>query len=168
MTRIFITSFIMALTMFIALPTQAAPPGPNDVLAKYSFRLEIEGVDAGQFTSVDGLGIEQEVIEYQNGDDPLIRKRPGRVKYGDVTLTKEFTANSILNDWIENARLGSGDYERKTVGIILQDQAGVDIKRWTLFQSFPKSWSLSPLESGNSNSGLLESLVIVFEWFDES
>lgn len=25
---------------------------------------------------------------YQNGDDPLLRKRPGRVKYGDITLKK--------------------------------------------------------------------------------
>ena len=32
---------------------------------------QIEGVEAGQFTGVDGLSIEQEVIEYNPGDDVL-------------------------------------------------------------------------------------------------
>ena len=28
------------------------------------------------------------VVEYQDGDDPITRKRPGRVKYGDITLKR--------------------------------------------------------------------------------
>ena len=49
----------------------------GDPIGTYNFRVEIDGIDAGQFTSVDGLSIEQEVVEYQNGSDPLTRKRPG-------------------------------------------------------------------------------------------
>ena len=163
-----ITLFVIVLSMLIAIPAVAAPNSTNDTVSKYSFRLEIEGVDAGQFSSVDGLSIEQEVIEYQNGDDPLLRKRPGRVKYGDITLTKEYAASSVLNDWIETARSGNGSYDRKNLSIIMVDQGGTELKRWNLFQSFPKSWALSTLDNGSGDKSLSETLIIVCEWFEES
>ena len=144
----------------------------GDFIGNYNFRLEIDGVDAGQFTAVDGLSIEQEVIEYQNGDDSLTRKRPGRVKYGDVTLKKGYVAATILNDWIEAARCGNGDYTRKNMSIILCDNStptdgSAEIKRWNCFECFPKSWKISSLD-GKGNDVLTEEMAIVIEWFEEA
>jgi phage tail-like protein len=150
----------------IAAPTAVAQDR-GETLNKYSFRLEIEGVDAGHFTSVDGLSIEQEVIEYQNGDDPLLRKRPGRVKYGNVTLTKPYSPGSVLNDWIEEARIGNGDYTRKTVAIVMFNSSGTELKRWNLYQAFPGSWQLSMLINDDKET-LSEQLVIIYEWFEET
>ncbi|MFC1918277.1 phage tail protein, partial [Chloroflexota bacterium] len=118
-----IAPLVVVLVAFVLtlLPANAAPQQGNDPfgdpIGNYNFHLEIDGVSAGQFTAVDGLSIEQEVIEYQNGDDPLTRKRPGRVTYGDITLKKVYAEGSILNDWIEAARLGNGDYTRKNISI---------------------------------------------------
>jgi len=143
----------------------------GDPVGNYNFKIEIEGVDAGQFTAVDGLNIEQEVIEYQNGDDPLLRKRPGRVKYGDITLKKGYLATTVLNDWIEAARCGNGDYTRKAMSIVLHDNsdpgAGGEIKRWNCHQCFPKSWKMSSLD-GKGNDVLTEEMVIVIEYFEEA
>ena len=143
----------------------------GDPVGNYNFKVEIEGVDAGHFTSVDGLNIEQEVIEYQNGDDPLLRKRPGRVKYGDITLKKGYLATTILNDWIEAARCGNGDYTRKAMSIVLHDNsdpgAGGAIKRWNCHQCFPKSWKMSSLD-GKGNDVLTEEIVIAIEYFEEA
>ena len=133
----------------------------------YHFRVEIDGLDAGRFREVDGLSIELEVNEFQNGDDPLIRKRPGRVKYGDITLKKGYVASSILNDWIEEARFSSGGFTRKTVAIVLQDSKENEIKRWNLFETFPRSWKMSSLD-GKGNDILTEEMVIVIEWFEEA
>jgi phage tail-like protein len=153
------------------LPIIAAGARVDTDIGNYTVRIEIDGVDAGSFESVEGFSIEQEVIEYQNGDDPLTRKRPGRVKYGDITLKKGYISSSILNDWIEQARLGNGDYTRKTISIILQDNndPSVDgqIKRWNCFECFPKSWKISSLD-GKSNDVLTEEIVIVIEWFEEA
>jgi len=144
----------------------------GDPIGNYNFRVEIDGVSAGHFTSVDGLSIENEVIEYQNGDDPLLRKRPGRVKYGDITLKKGYVASTILNDWIEQARIGNGHYERKNMSIILCDNSkpedgGSEIKRWNCFECFPKSWKVSALD-GKGNDVLTEEMVVVIEWFEEA
>ena len=144
----------------------------GDPIGNYNFRVEIGGVDAGHFQSVDGLSIENEVIEYQNGDDPLLRKRPGRVKYGDVTLKKGYVASTVLNDWIEAARLGNGQYDRKDMSIILCDNtnpedSGSEIKRWNCFECFPKSWKVSSMD-GKGNDVLVEELVFTMEWFEEA
>ena len=58
----------------------------HDHIGQFNFTIEIEGVNAGHFKSVDGLSAEIEVIEYQDGDDLFLRKRPGRAKFGDITL----------------------------------------------------------------------------------
>jgi phage tail-like protein len=144
----------------------------GDPVGNYNFRVEIDGVAAGHFTGVDGLSIEQEVIEYQDGDDPLTRKRPGRVKYGDVTLKKGYIATTVLNDWIEAARLGKGDYTRKNMSIVLCDnsnpsEGSSEIKRWNCFECFPKSWKMASLD-GKGNDVLTEEVVVVIEWFEEA
>jgi len=143
----------------------------GDPIGNYNFRVEIEGVDAGHFMAVDGLSVEQEVIEYQDGDDPLTRKRPGRVKYGDVTLKKGYIATTILNDWIEQARCGRGQYARKSMSVVLHDnsdpEAGGEIKRWNCQQCFPKSWKMSSLD-GKGNDVLTEEMVITIEYFEEA
>ena len=164
---------LLASILFLSGPLHAASvktTDNSDLIGNYSFRVEIDGVDVGSFSQVDGLSIEQEVIEYQNGDDPLLRKRPGRVKYGNITLKRGYFASSVLNDWIETARLGNGNYERKNVSIILEDNSGsstTGIKRWNLFEAFPISWKLAPLD-GKGNDVLTEGIVIAIEWFEEA
>lgn len=133
----------------------------------YSFRVEIEGVDAGQFDSVDGLSLSVEPIEYREGQDAsLTRKLPGPVNYGNITLKKGYIASSDLNDWIEEARFGN--LQQKSVSIVLINKAtGDEVKRWNCFGCFPKSWKVSGLD-GKGNDVLTEEMVIVIEWFEEA
>jgi phage tail-like protein len=146
----------------------------GDPVGNYNFSVTIDGVTAGHFMGVDGLSIENEVIEYQDGNDPLCRKRPGRVKYGDITLKKGYVASTILNDWIEQSRNGNGQYQRKGMAITLHDNAKQNasdtdhvIKSWSCYECFPKSWKMSALD-GKGNDILTEEMVICIEWFEEA
>jgi phage tail-like protein len=138
-------------------------------VGNFNFRVEIDGITAGHFTGVDGLQFEQEVIEFQDGDDMLLRKRPGRVKFGDITLKKGYLANTILHDWLDQARVGDGrgQYQRKNISVVLIDNANEDIKRWNCYECFPKSWKISSLD-GKGNDAMTEELVFVLEWFEEA
>ncbi len=143
-----------------AAPSQALTLGENE------FRLEIDGVTAGIFKEVDGLSIEQEVVEYQDGQDPLLRKRPGRVKYGDITLKRGYFLGSTLNDWIEEARLGRSI--RKNISISLHNKGDdTALRRWNCFECFPKSWKVASLD-GKGNDVLTEEMTIVIEYFEEA
>lgn len=158
-------------TVMAASPAQSVGGRPESPSPRFSYSVVIEGEDVGRFTAVDGLSIEVEVVEFRDGSDPLIRKLPGRVKYGDITLKRGYVASSDLNDWIETARLGEGAFTRKNMSIILHDNstpgAPSEVKRWNLFETFPKQWKLSTLD-GKGNDVLTEELVIVIEWFEEA
>lgn len=85
--------------------------------------MEISGVDAGRFQAVSGLGDEIEVIEFQDGDDLVLRKRPGRVRFDDVTLKKGYIVTNDLRRWWQAA--SKGQFERRSISIILCDAAGI-------------------------------------------
>ena len=159
---------VLVLASLLALAPARRTESFGDPIGNYNFRVEIDGVVAGHFTAVGGLSIEQEVIEYQNGDDPLLRKRPGRVKYGDITLKRGYVADSTLNDWIEEARLERGENIRKDITITLVNRrSGEELKRWNCYECFPTSWRLTPVDSKKGKL-LTEEVVVAIEWFEEA
>ncbi|MEM1141833.1 MAG: phage tail protein [Pseudomonadota bacterium] len=131
-----------------------------DYVGAYNFRVEISGVAAGYFKSVSGLSGELEVVEFQDGDDLFLRKRPGRAKFGDVTLTKGYIVTDDLQAWWRAAR--DGQYDRRDISIILNDNAGNEIRRWNLYGCWPRRWETGPLV-GNSGAVLEESITVVVE-----
>ena len=169
--------FVMLTTLcliiggiFLAAPRRRPDMNFGDPVGSYSVVVEIDGVSAGRFTSISGLSIEQDVIEFQDGNDPLVRKRPGMVNYGDITLAKGYITSSILNDWIEEARLSGGEYTPKNISITLTlktSQTSYETKRWNCHNCFPKSWKISSLD-GKGNDVLTEELVIVIDYFEEA
>ena len=71
----------------------------HDYVGQFNFSVEIENVTVGRFKSVDGLDSETEVIEYQDGDDLILRKRPGRTKYSNVILKRGYADKGMLELW---------------------------------------------------------------------
>ena len=65
-------------------------------IGNFNFRVEIEGITVAAFRNVEGLESETEVIEYQDGDDIYLRKRPGRTKYSNIVLKKGYIATRDL------------------------------------------------------------------------
>jgi phage tail-like protein len=131
-----------------------------DHVGAYNFKVEIGGVTAGFFKGVDGINAELEVIEFQDGDDLTLRKRPGRAKFGDVTLKKGYIVTADLQNWWKQAR--EGQYVRRDISIILNDNAGNVIRTWFLYGCWPKSWKISALD-GKGNDVLTEEITFVVE-----
>jgi phage tail-like protein len=80
-----------------------------DTSAGHSFGLEIDGVVIKQIQEVSGLKLEQDVIELKlNTADGkfVIKELPGRLKAGEVTLTRDLTEDRSFEKWLEARRLG--------------------------------------------------------------
>ena len=131
-----------------------------DHVGAYNFKVDIGGVTAGYFKGVDGINAELEVIEFQDGDDLTLRKRPGRAKFGDVTLKKGYIVTQDLQDWWRQAR--DGQYVRRDISIILNDNSGNAIRTWFLFGCWPKAWKVSALD-GKGNDVVTEEITFVVE-----
>jgi phage tail-like protein len=108
-----------------------------DHVGAYNFKVDIGGVTAGYFKGVDGINAELEVIEFQDGDDLTLRKRPGRAKFGDVTLKKGYIVTPDLQEWWRLAR--EGQYVRRDISIFLNENAANPFLPCSLFGCWPNS-----------------------------
>ena len=120
---------------------------PHDHIGQFNFKVEIEGVTAGRFKGVDGLDSKTEVIEYQDGDDLILKKRPGSVEFKNFTLTEGIvpitsprdgdgeTAKDYFSQWHQG--ILDGDITLKKGYVNLYNEAGAEVLRYTLYGAWP-------------------------------
>ena len=134
---------------------------PHDYVGNYNFKVEIEGVTQGAFAEVSGMDSETEIVEYQDGDDIILRKRPGRTYYSNIVLTRGYTHSDEL--WIWRKAVIDGKVERKSGSIIFMgDDGTTEIGRFNFFEAWPSKWSFGPL-SGKGNGTMIEVLELAVE-----
>jgi phage tail-like protein len=124
------------------------------------FRIEIEGVTQGAFTAVDGLEVTVDVVTYADGSDLLVRKRPGRVRYGNIVLRRGFVNSQELWNWFK--AVADGNVERRAGSIILGADDGSEVLRYNFFEGWPCRWKSFSLDASVSEA-LVEELEIVVE-----
>jgi phage tail-like protein len=133
---------------------------PHDHIGNFNFKVEIEGVSQGAFRNVEGLDSETEVIEYQDGDDIILRKRPGRTKYANVVLKRGYIATDELWQW--RKKVIDGVVERKSGSIILCGDDGSEIMRYNFFEGWPSKWKGFSLD-GKGTDVNVEELELAVE-----
>ena len=133
---------------------------PHDHVVNFNFKIEIEGVTTGAFRNVEGLDSETEIIEYQDGDDLILRKRPGRTKYSNITLKRGYINNTELWEW--RKAVVEGKVQRKSGSIILCADNGEEIMRYNFFEAWPTKWKGFTLD-GKGTDVNVEELELAVE-----
>lgn len=162
-------SIMLALAVTTAVPVFATerPEARDDLHGNYNFLLEVAGTPAGQFNSVSGLSVETEVIEYrEGGDDNVVRKLPGRLKYENITLKRGYVPNPVLREWMWTNLDPDGMVDRRDGALELQDRAGNMLVRYEFFDAWPCKWSGATPED-DSDAAFVEEIVICVEYFRE-
>ena len=132
----------------------------NDHIGAYNWKVTVDNIAIGNFQSVTGLSMKMEVIEYQDGTDLFVRKRPGRKSFGNITLKKGYIDNVELRKWWEACMNGIED--RRSMNIELQDNLGNALCSWDLMECWPSEWKVSEFD-GKSNNVVSEEISIVTE-----
>ncbi len=132
----------------------------RDPFKNFSFLVEIDGVAAAAFTSVSGLAAEAEVIEYRELGGSRSIKLPGRIRYPNVTLRRGLTTSPDLWNWWQTVR--DGTIQRRAVLIVLLDDSGQPVLRWSLQEAWPVKWELSELDA-SKNEVAIETLELAHE-----
>ncbi|GAB89349.1 phage tail protein [Gordonia rhizosphera] len=132
----------------------------------HSFGLEFDGIQIKSITEVNGLKMEQDVIEYKSNTAAdgkyAIKKLPGRWKAGEVTLTRPLTDDNSFDKWIKDSQLGKMADVRKGGAIVVYDYEGSAVKRYKVTNAWPKSLEINTLKAGDT-SVLTEKLVLTYE-----
>jgi phage tail-like protein len=133
-----------------------------DPYRSYTFNLLIQGVSAGHFTEVSGLGVRIERITYREaGLNSLVRAIPGQVSYSPVTLRYGLTSSADAWNWLMEAV--KGNVRRTEVSIAVLDPAGgAEAMRWNLANAWPCEWLGAPL-AATSTELAIETLTVAHE-----
>jgi phage tail-like protein len=143
--------------------TQDALSG--DPMVGAHFEISV-GAITGYFTEVGGLGSESEVVEHKiiakGAKESIIRKIPGRLKWGDITLKRGITKNLDFYSWRKQVEQGKVDAARLDGTIIMYDQTMTPVAEWTFSKGWPSKIS-GPSLTSDSNAVGVEELTIVHE-----
>ena len=139
----------------------------EELFGSYHFLLEIQGVISdnkvivGGFKSVTGMDSETEIIEFKQGNDLVVRKKPGRTTYANVVLERGYTATDDLFQWRKN--IEDGKIDRRAGSVIILDQDGQsEVARYNFFEGWPCKWNVPDLDS-DSSSMAIEKIELAVE-----
>ena len=139
----------------------------EELFGAFNFLLEIEGVtgDAativGGFKSVSGFDSSTEVVEFKQGNDTRVRKKPGRTTYSNIVLERGYTATDDMWDWRKNIEEGKID-RRSGAIIILDHDCETEVARYEFFEGWPCKWNV-PDFSADQSGMAIEKIEIAVE-----
>jgi phage tail-like protein len=124
------------------------------------------GAITGYFTEVSGLGSESEIVEHKiiakGAKESIIRKIPGRLKWGDIVLKRGITKNLDFYNWRKEVEQGGVEKARLDGTIIMYDQTMTPVAEWSFVKGWPSKISGPSLQSDGNAVGI-EELTIVHE-----
>lgn len=136
-----------------------------DGLGAFNFRVEISGVAANGFTYVSLLEGFTGVIENRAGDQPVVRKQPGRHTVGNVVLRRHYRGDDELWQWYRSVREGTMD--RRDLSIVIDRGDRSEAHRYNLFQAWPFRWRLGTLDA-NTDAVLIEEVELAVEMIERA
>lgn len=153
------------------------PQGPGvDIVGAWesplasAFVVVVDGQTIGEFTEVEGLQIEIELEEIEEGGvNGFVHKVPGRMKWPNIVLKRGVTSSDALLAWMnkstaEGMAANSDSLERSTMGITLRNAAGAALREWQVEGAFPIKWS-GPTFAAANDEPLTEELEIAHHGF---
>ncbi|MGI8768258.1 MAG: phage tail protein [Propionibacteriaceae bacterium] len=136
-----------------------------DLTTTFKFALEIDGVNLGYFRKCAGVESETEIIEYKEATDKgrmIIRKVPGAMKWGDITLDRRIDSSLSLWQWRKQVIDGDVDSARRNGSVIAYDSKGDEVARWNFDAGWPSKWKGADFDAG-ANEVATESVTITHE-----
>ncbi len=131
----------------------------EELFGAYNFLLEISGITGdtktivGGFKTVSGMDSETEVIEFKQGNDSVVRKKPGRTTYANITLERGFTATDDLFLWRKNIEDGVIDRRSGSIVILDQDMQS-EVARYNFYEAWPCKWYVPDMDADSSGMAI--------------
>jgi phage tail-like protein len=168
---------LLQKTIKIQKPTLAGIQPLKDFeelpLPAYQFSIYIidHAKPVALFQSCSGLSVKREIETYAEGGlNDFTREMPGRLSYGHITLNTGLSSSTFFWDWMME-----GQYEGRARAMdftLFQRRPDPNggstiypiIKKWSFTRAFPVSWKIPDLNVTDTNSILVESLELSFDY----
>jgi phage tail-like protein len=140
-------------------------PIGEDALGNYTYMIEWDGQEIMQAKEVSGLQAEIQVVEHQELRQKgiaVLKKLPGPIKWGDVTLKRGKTDNPEFWKWLKQVQDGKIDSARRNASVVLFNGEHGEVARFNLRNAWVSKVSMGSLQAGGTEV-LLEECTLVHE-----
>jgi len=145
-----------------AIPSAAAGAGLHlSATSGTHFKLLINGAAVAGVHTIDGLESDSEVVFTPNSGTPGVTANPGPVTVQSVAIQRDFSSTKEFFNWRQTVL--NGKVERKSVSIIILNDAGAEVARYNFFECWPCRYSGPTLSKARSSAHATETIEIVFE-----
>ncbi len=131
------------------------------------FKIKIDTKDFGECTYFGGARLSVDAIVHRETDGRKgVITRAGDVSFSTVVVRKPFVVgDSTLIDWVQNVRKLGAEKNKKTIGIVVQDEEDSPKLEYTLTNAWPISYSISPLikDGTQGSSRVIEEITLTLE-----
>ena len=141
--------------------------GTSWPMSKYYFYVIVGATELG-FQSVEGLEAEIGVIEYRDGNSPILAKEriPGMVTYSKVTLKKGMFANDTNGaNWFKELATDRQYTKRRTILIALLDHNHIPQFIWRYEGCFITKFTPANLDAESDSEIAVEEMEFVGRTF---
>jgi len=136
----------------------------DDPAVAIAFRVHIEGHDIGTFTGCEGLGVEVQIEQREEGgNNAFVHQLPGRLKYTNVKLTRTVGRDTAkIRSWF--ASMATDGLQRTTAHIAALGIDGQPVVEWDLTGVVPVRWS-GPSMTADGGKVATETLELAHHGF---
>jgi phage tail-like protein len=154
---------IVLMTIFSGIAT-ASPNSHTGSAGEATYLIEIDGISPADITMIQMPVSSVEVIEYQDGDDIILKKRPGRYHCTNLVIAVDTVSPTLNSIWDWFASVKDGRVDRKSISIVMKNSHGEQISQYICLHTWPSEWRIVNLEEqGNNSSTVVEIEVVVEE-----
>lgn len=143
------------------MPTEELYGGFNFFLEIGGLNTGIEKTIVGGFKSMSGMTSETEIIEFKQGNDLVVRKKPGRTTYSNIVLERGYTATDDLWKWRKSIEDGNIDRRSGTITVMDNDMETI-VAEFNFYEAWPAKWHV-PEVDGDQSGMAIEKIELATE-----
>jgi phage tail-like protein len=115
------------------------PDPTQDPAVGVCFAVTIDGHELGAFMSCEGLSLEVQIEQREEGGNNLfVHQLPGRIKYSNVKFTRPINEDSAkVRTWLASM---TTQIKRTTAEIVAMTLDGKKVATWGLMGVIPVKW----------------------------
>ncbi len=121
----------------------------SDPAVAVCFVLRVDDHDLGTFTSCEGLAMEVQIEEMEEGGNQFyVHQLPGRLRYGNVKFSRVINGDSEkVAKWFASMAAG---VKRSNAQIVAKSADGKSVvAQWGLLNAIPVRWTGPQLNAGS-------------------
>jgi phage tail-like protein len=116
-----------------------------DPYRNFRFVVEVDGTEAGGFQTISGLERQTEIEPYREGGvNDFEHQLVIKTSYPALVLRRGLV-DSALWDW--HQAVIAGAVKRRTISVLLLDDAGEEAWRWVCEGAYPAKWTGAELDA---------------------